>query len=65
MGFVIGSDFGFWVLGGNNSQFKPQKMIDSREYPPEEKENQCGFCGEDSDGKFCCKECEKAYKSEN
>ena len=35
------------------------------ETPPEAKENHCGFCGEDSDGEFCCKECEKAYKSEN
>lgn len=35
------------------------------ETPPEEKENTCNFCGDESDGEFCSKECEKAYKSEN
>ena len=34
-------------------------------YPPEEKENECAFCGEDCDGEFCSKECEKAYLKEN
>jgi len=33
--------------------------------PPEEKENTCNFCGEECDGEFCSKECEKVYKSEN
>lgn len=40
-------------------------MIDSREYPPEEKENKCAFCGDDCSGEFCSSECKKAYLSEN
>lgn len=40
-------------------------MIDSREYPPQEKENHCGFCGEDCEGEFCDSNCKKAYLNEN
>lgn len=40
-------------------------MIDSREYPPEEFENQCAFCGEECNGSFCSKECKKAYEHDN
>lgn len=32
----------------------------SWEYPPEEKENECTFCGEPCDKEFCSKECKKA-----
>jgi|SanBayMetagenome_1026888.scaffolds.fasta_scaffold11220_2 hypothetical protein len=37
----------------------------SWEYPPEEKECICRFCGEESEGTYCNKECKKAYESEN
>jgi len=44
-------------------------MINSNEwwegYPPEEKENECEYCGEPCDVRFCCKECEMAYISDN
>ena len=40
-------------------------MIDYRDYPPEEKECTCRYCGEESDGEFCNGECAKAYESEN
>lgn len=40
-------------------------MIDSNEYPPEEKENECAFCGYECVGEFCSSECKKAYLSEN
>jgi hypothetical protein len=35
------------------------------EYPPEEKECTCRFCGEESETEFCDRECKKAYESEN
>jgi len=40
-------------------------MIDSREYPEEEKENECGYCGEPCDKHFCNRECSKAYDQDN
>jgi hypothetical protein len=40
-------------------------MTDWNDYPPEEKECTCKYCGEDSDREFCSKECAKAYKSDN
>jgi hypothetical protein len=40
-------------------------MLDTFNELPEELDNECGFCGEFCDKDFCCKECEKAYKSEN
>ncbi len=40
-------------------------MIISNEYPPEECENECGYCGDECNGEFCSKSCSKAYKSEN
>ena len=35
------------------------------EYPPEELENNCIYCGEDCNSQYCSKECKKAYESEN
>lgn len=35
------------------------------ESPPDEKEDECLFCGEECDELFCSKECRKAYESEN
>ena len=35
------------------------------EYPAEELENECRFCGEESEKTYCNKECKKAYESEN
>ena len=44
-------------------------MINSTEwwegYPPEEMENECEYCGESCDGRFCNKECEQAYIADN
>jgi hypothetical protein len=40
-------------------------MTDWNDYPPEEKECTCKYCGEDSDTDFCSSECLKAYKSDN
>jgi hypothetical protein len=40
-------------------------MIDSREYPPEEYENECGYCGEECNGEFCSKSCRRGYECEN
>jgi len=65
MGFSGAGFICIWVLGGDYLSLNPKKMIDSNEYPPEEKENTCGFCGEESDGEFCDSNCKKAYKSEN
>lgn len=31
------------------------------DYPPEEKENECEYCGEPCDNHFCNRECEKAH----
>lgn len=36
-------------------------MIDSREYPEEELEDECGYCGEHCDGYFCNSNCKLAY----
>lgn len=40
-------------------------MTDWNDYPPEEKECTCKYCGEDSHEDFCSSECLKAYKSDN
>lgn len=40
-------------------------MIDSREYPEEELESECLYCGSECNGPYCNKECKKAYESEN
>jgi hypothetical protein len=39
-------------------------MIISNEYPPEEYENECDYCGEECNGKFCSKSCKKAYEED-
>jgi len=31
---------------------------------PEEKENECGYCGEPCEGEFCNKDCKKAYEND-
>jgi hypothetical protein len=40
-------------------------MIDSREYEPEELENECLYCGEECEHTYCNRECKKAYELEN
>ena len=40
-------------------------MTDWNDYPQEEKECTCKYCGEDSDAEFCDKECAKAYEADN
>lgn len=40
-------------------------MTDWNDYPQEEKECTCKYCGEDSDAEFCSKECAKAYEADN
>ncbi len=32
---------------------------------PEELENECGYCGEPCESRFCNKECEMAYIADN
>ena len=33
--------------------------------PNEPKENECNFCGEETNSKYCSTECQKAYEIEN
>lgn len=40
-------------------------MIDSREYPPEETDHECHYCGEPCNGSFCNRDCKKAYEHDN
>jgi hypothetical protein len=40
-------------------------MIDSREYPPEELENDCKYCGEPCENQFCDRDCRKGYHYDN
>jgi hypothetical protein len=35
------------------------------EYQLEELENECRFCGEESEKTYCNKDCKKAYECEN
>lgn len=35
------------------------------DYPPEEREKECLYCGEPCDGNYCNKGCKKAYEAEN
>lgn len=39
-------------------------MRDS-EYPPEELENNCDYCGEPCEGRFCNSDCKKAHQYDN
>lgn len=32
--------------------------------PPEEKENECGYCGEECEGEFCDENCKRGYISD-
>lgn len=34
-------------------------------YPYEELENECKYCGVPCEKRFCSKECDKAYQSDN
>ena len=40
-------------------------MINSNEYPSEELENECLYCGEECEKTYCDKECRKAYEQDN
>jgi len=40
-------------------------MIDTWNYPQDELEDECDFCGEPCNGHYCSIECKKAYESEN
>ncbi len=35
------------------------------DYPPEELENECDYCGKPSRDRYCNKECKKAYEADN
>lgn len=39
-------------------------MIDSRQYPPEDLENTCNYCGENCAKEFCDNNCKKAYEND-
>jgi hypothetical protein len=36
-----------------------------QETPPQELENNCAFCGEQTESTYCSKDCKKAYEQEN
>lgn len=40
-------------------------MINSNEYPPEELEGGCIYCGEPCKKYYCNTDCKKAYEAEN
>lgn len=40
-------------------------MVNSNEYPPEELESICLYCGEECNNNYCNNECKRAYESEN
>lgn len=40
-------------------------MIDTYNEPIERTEDECSFCGEPCNGRYCSNECKKAYESEN
>lgn len=40
-------------------------MIQSNEYPSEDLEKNCAYCGEECSGTYCSKDCQKAYQAEN
>jgi len=40
-------------------------MIDTWNNPPEEKENECNYCGEPCDAEFCSRNCAKGYEADN
>lgn len=33
--------------------------------PPEEPQNECAFCGEACENRYCDKNCKKAYENDN
>lgn len=33
--------------------------------PPEEQQNECAYCGEHCEGRYCDKQCKKAYENDN
>ena len=40
-------------------------MIDTWNNPPEEKENECAYCGDPCDGRYCSNDCRKGYEADN
>lgn len=40
-------------------------MTDTWNNPPEDKENECKYCGELCDGRYCSTDCRKGYESDN
>ncbi len=40
-------------------------MLDTWNNPPEDKENECAYCGEPSEGRYCSNDCKKGYESDN
>jgi len=40
-------------------------MIDTWDYPTEEMEHECNFCGVECEGEYCSRQCRRAYESEN
>ena len=44
---------------------KQKTMTDWNDYPQEEKECTCKYCGEDSEKEFCNRERAKAYEADN
>jgi hypothetical protein len=40
-------------------------MIDTWSYPPDDMEDQCEFCSEQCDGRFCSDSCKREYEADN
>lgn len=40
-------------------------MIDTWSYPPDDMEDQCEFCSEQCDGRFCSDSCRREYEADN
>jgi hypothetical protein len=40
-------------------------MIDTWSYPPDDMEDECGFCGETCNGNYCSDSCRREYEADN
>lgn len=40
-------------------------MIDTWSYPPDDMEDECEFCGEPCDGRFCSDSCKREHAADN
>jgi hypothetical protein len=40
-------------------------MIDTWSYPPDDMEDECDFCSEQCDGRFCSDSCRREYEADN